>query len=62
MSERNTQAEAKDFVPVMFRLPKDLHKRVKAIAAKGRRSLNSEAIVLLEKALDQAEAEPELTS
>lgn len=40
-------------------IPPELHKRLKERAARNRRSLNSEAIVCLEQALETAPAEPE---
>lgn len=43
-------------VPIMMRLPDDLHERLRAYAEQTVRSVNSSAEVLLRRALDQAAA------
>ena len=49
MSEQNNTDNKS--VPLMLRLPADLHAKIKKLAAKNRRSLNSQCIVLLEDAV-----------
>lgn len=39
-------------VPVMVRLPADLHAKIKRLAEIERRSMNSEIIILLESAIE----------
>jgi len=41
-------------VPIMMRLPDDLHEQLRAYAEQTVRSVNSSAEVLLKRALDQA--------
>jgi hypothetical protein len=40
-------------VPLMVRLPPELHAAIKRMASKSRRSLNSQCIILLEDAVKQ---------
>jgi predicted HicB family RNase H-like nuclease len=42
---------------VHFRIPEDVHDRIKAVAAADRRSLSAWVTVACEKALESAEAE-----
>ena len=43
--------------PLTLRVPMSLHERLAAMAEKDRRSLNAEAIVLLDAAMSKREAE-----
>lgn len=45
-------------VPLMLRLPPELHAIVKEIAARNRRSLNSQCIILLENAVVAETGQP----
>jgi predicted HicB family RNase H-like nuclease len=50
-----TPREAVFYATVMVRMPEEVHKRVAAQAAKERRSMNSQILVVLEKWLASLE-------
>lgn len=52
MSKRERTPTSKDFVPLMLRLPPDLHEWLKAQSENERRSLNSQVAVMLQSLRD----------
>lgn len=48
-----------EIVDTRVRIPKELYERIKALAVRDRRSINSEMVVLLERAVRSAERETE---
>ena len=52
-----TKRAGEELINQGFRLPPALIERIKDLAAKERRSINDQAIVLLEKALGERKAE-----